>query len=102
MFKVNKNDVTDFVNFEHISHFFLTFLLLTSSMYLFAGDALNEFLSNDSFWRIRTILVKIRKTYSIARRVQHHEELTHQLVFPLAIPKSHIFFRAVLGNSLFY
>ena len=43
MFKVNnKNNRTSsavfVVNFEHISHLFLAFLSLTSSMYMFAGN----------------------------------------------------------------
>ena len=61
MFKVNKNDVTDFVNFEHISHFFLTFLLLTSSMLLFAGDALNEFCQMIAFEGSEQYLLKFGK-----------------------------------------
>ena len=46
MFRVhNKNNIF-IVNFEHISHLFLEFLLLILSKQMLAGQCLNEYLQN--------------------------------------------------------
>ena len=90
------------VNFEHISDFFLVFLFLTLSMYLFGGELLNfktdkkGFLSSNKITMIRpkttiygpeAILFFINMHWDevFLRKKNHLIFLLHQVPFPFLV-----------------